>query len=63
MSEHREDINRLAEEFEGCQKILLALIFCMTSSYTTCYDSDMSHARFIFWLKQHFRGNMKNRLY
>ena len=25
MSEHREDINRLAEEFEGCQKILLAL--------------------------------------
>lgn len=25
MSEHREDINQLAEEFEGCQKILLAL--------------------------------------
>ena len=25
MSEHREEINRLAEEFEGCQKILLAL--------------------------------------
>lgn len=25
MSEHREDINRLAQEFEGCQKILLAL--------------------------------------
>lgn len=25
MSEHREDINRLAQEFESCQKILLAL--------------------------------------
>ena len=25
MSEHREEINRLAEEFESCQKILLAL--------------------------------------
>lgn len=25
MLEHREEINRLAEEFEGCQKILLAL--------------------------------------
>lgn len=25
MPELREDINRLAEEFEGCQKILLAL--------------------------------------
>ena len=25
MSEHREEINRLAEEFESCLKILLAL--------------------------------------
>lgn len=25
MSEHQEDINRLAEEFESCQRILLAL--------------------------------------
>lgn len=25
MSEHREEINRLAEEFEHCRKILLAL--------------------------------------
>ena len=25
VSEHREEINRLAEEFESCQKILLAL--------------------------------------
>ncbi len=25
MSEHRDDINHLAEEFESCQKILIAL--------------------------------------
>ena len=25
MASHREEVNRLAEEFESCQKILIAL--------------------------------------
>lgn len=62
MSEHREDINRLAREFEGCQKILLALdadvILALKKEIDACNQESGLHIQLVTNEPKAFDGFM-----